>query len=173
MASVNFTGFVFKHDVRNYSRVNRCRQMRTEADANVERCVEMERDRWAELVHRLALQADEDRERVAAFFNSYAPGMDTREQAGETILEILHHRAGIGTEGEMDHAGAVLAHHLGDIGKFEPQVARSLKSLGAAALRRLPRPVLDEALDAMDVRRAAPLRRLRRRPAAAKETAAP
>ncbi|SCE01613.1 Glycosyltransferase involved in cell wall bisynthesis [Streptomyces sp. PpalLS-921] len=67
---------------------------------------------------------------------------------------------------------AVLAHHLGDIGKFEPGVARSLKSLGAAALRRLPRPVLDEALDAMDVRRAAPLRRLRRRPAAAKETAA-
>ena len=111
MASVNFTGFVFKHDVRNYSRVNRCRQMRTEADANVERCVEMERDRWAELVHRLTLQADEDRERVAAFFNSYAPGMDTREQAGETIFEILHHRAGIGAEGEMDHAGAVLAHH--------------------------------------------------------------
>ncbi|WP_326699448.1 glycosyltransferase [Streptomyces sp. NBC_01754] len=66
---------------------------------------------------------------------------------------------------------AVLAHHLGDLADFEPQVARSLKSLGAAALGRLPQGVLDEALDAMDVRRATPLRRLRRRPGATSKAA--
>ncbi|MFF8591250.1 glycosyltransferase family 2 protein [Streptomyces sp. NPDC015220] len=59
---------------------------------------------------------------------------------------------------------AILSHHLGSIGKFEPPVARRLKSLGAAALRRMPQDVLDAALDSMDLKRASRLRRLRRRP---------
>ncbi|MFC8709624.1 glycosyltransferase family 2 protein [Streptomyces sp. NPDC057197] len=61
---------------------------------------------------------------------------------------------------------AILAHHLGSAERFEPPVARRLRSLGARALRRMPQGVLDEALDSMDVRRATRLRRLRRRPAA-------
>ncbi|NEE19520.1 glycosyltransferase family 2 protein, partial [Streptomyces sp. SID7499] len=48
---------------------------------------------------------------------------------------------------------AVIAHHLGALDKFEPAVARELKSRGAAALGRLPQRLLDEALDAMDVTR--------------------
>ncbi len=61
---------------------------------------------------------------------------------------------------------AIIAHHLGSIERFEPAVARKLKSLSAAALRRMPQDVLDEALDSMDLQRATRLRRLRRRPAA-------
>ncbi|NGO73378.1 glycosyltransferase [Streptomyces boncukensis] len=59
---------------------------------------------------------------------------------------------------------AVLSHHLTS-DRFEPQVARRLRALGAAALKRLPSDVLNEALDAMDPERSARLRRLRRRPA--------
>ena len=62
---------------------------------------------------------------------------------------------------------AIISHHLGSIERFEPTVARKLKSMSAAALRRMPQNVLDEALDSMDVQRATRLRRLRRRPAAA------
>lgn len=67
---------------------------------------------------------------------------------------------------------AVIAHHLGDLDKFEPAVARELKSRGAAALGRLPQRLLDEALDSMDVTRATRVRRLRRRPAAKGASAA-
>ncbi|MEU0602765.1 glycosyltransferase family 2 protein [Streptomyces sp. NPDC006393] len=59
---------------------------------------------------------------------------------------------------------AIISHHLGSLERFEPAVARKLKSLSAGALRRMPQDVLDEALDSMDVRRATRLRRLRRRP---------
>jgi hypothetical protein len=62
---------------------------------------------------------------------------------------------------------AIISHHLGSIERFEPAVARKLKSMSAAALRRMPQDVLDEALDSMDVQRATRLRRLRRRPVAA------
>lgn len=62
---------------------------------------------------------------------------------------------------------AIISHHLGSIERFEPAVARKLKSMSAAALRRMPQDVLDEALDSMDVQRASRLRRLRRRPVAA------
>ncbi|UFR02712.1 glycosyltransferase [Streptomyces sp. Go40/10] len=62
---------------------------------------------------------------------------------------------------------AIISHHLGSIERFEPAVAKKLKSLSAAALRRMPQDVLDEALDSMDLQRATRLRRLRRRPAAA------
>ncbi|MFI2643052.1 glycosyltransferase family 2 protein [Streptomyces sp. NPDC018610] len=61
---------------------------------------------------------------------------------------------------------AIISHHLGSIERFEPAVARKLKSLSAGALRRMPQDVLDAALDSMDLQRASRLRRLRRRPAA-------
>ncbi|GAA2708008.1 MULTISPECIES: glycosyltransferase family 2 protein [Streptomyces] len=66
---------------------------------------------------------------------------------------------------------AIISHHLGNIERFEPAVARKLRTRSAAALGRLPRPLVDGALDAMDVDRATALRRLRRRPLAAKAAA--
>jgi glycosyltransferase involved in cell wall biosynthesis len=59
---------------------------------------------------------------------------------------------------------AIISHHLTS-GRFEPQVARKLRTLSAAALKRLPEGVLSDALDSMDAERASRLRRLRRRPA--------
>jgi glycosyltransferase involved in cell wall biosynthesis len=67
---------------------------------------------------------------------------------------------------------AIISHHMSSMERFEPAVARALKSMSAAALKRMPQDVLDEALDSMDVQRATLLRRLRRRPVAAKEVAA-
>ncbi len=58
---------------------------------------------------------------------------------------------------------AIISHHLNS-GRFEPHVARRLRRMSAAALRRMPAEVLDEALESMDVQRATRLRRLRRRP---------
>ncbi|MYS19913.1 Glycosyltransferase involved in cell wall bisynthesis [Streptomyces sp. DvalAA-14] len=56
---------------------------------------------------------------------------------------------------------AIIAHHLGNIDRFEPAVARKLKSMSAAALRQLPQDVLTEALDSMDLERSSKIRRLR------------
>ncbi|GAB3179622.1 glycosyltransferase family 2 protein [Streptomyces incanus] len=67
---------------------------------------------------------------------------------------------------------AIISHHLGSIERFEPPVARKLKDMGTAALRRMPQDVLDDALDSMDTERATRLRRLRRRPVPASEVAA-
>ncbi|WP_217253288.1 glycosyltransferase family 2 protein [Streptomyces sp. AC602_WCS936] len=67
---------------------------------------------------------------------------------------------------------AVMAHHLGSVERFEPAVARKLRSMTAAALRRLPQSVLTDVLDSMDARRANRLRRLRRRPAPLRTVAA-
>ncbi|MFD6424119.1 glycosyltransferase family 2 protein [Streptomyces sp. NPDC060198] len=64
---------------------------------------------------------------------------------------------------------AVIAHHVGAIGRFEPHVARTLRSLSATALKNMPQPLLNDVLDTMDTERAAVLRRLRRRPAGIKE----
>ena len=58
---------------------------------------------------------------------------------------------------------AIISHHLTG-GRFEPQMERKLRSMSAAALKRLPSGLLTEALDSMDVERASRLRRLRRRP---------
>ncbi|MET9863660.1 glycosyltransferase family 2 protein [Streptomyces smyrnaeus] len=58
---------------------------------------------------------------------------------------------------------AIISHHLTS-GRFEPQVARKLRAMSAAALKRLPADLLSEALDSMDSERASRLRRLRRRP---------
>lgn len=60
---------------------------------------------------------------------------------------------------------AVISHHVGSIEKFEPPVARTLRSLASAALGNMPRRVLDDVLDSMDTERATVLRKLRRRSA--------
>ncbi|MFF4577602.1 glycosyltransferase family 2 protein [Streptomyces sp. NPDC001389] len=62
---------------------------------------------------------------------------------------------------------AIIAHHIGSIERFEPAVAKKLRSMSADALGRLPRAALDGALDSMDADRSALLRRLRRRTAPA------
>ncbi|MEV7792605.1 glycosyltransferase family 2 protein [Streptomyces sp. NPDC087512] len=67
---------------------------------------------------------------------------------------------------------AIIAHHLGSVERFEPAVARRLKAMSAAALRRMPQDALDEVLASMDTERATRLRRLRRRPVPAAEVAA-
>jgi glycosyltransferase involved in cell wall biosynthesis len=66
---------------------------------------------------------------------------------------------------------AIISHHLSTIEKFEPTVARKLRSLSAAALKRMPQDILEEALDSMDYERASRLRRLRRRPVPAEVAA--
>lgn len=67
---------------------------------------------------------------------------------------------------------AIIAHHLNSIERFEPQVARTLKTLSAAALKRMPQDILTEALDSMDLERSIRLRRLRRRIGAGSGTVA-
>ncbi|MET9676737.1 glycosyltransferase family 2 protein [Streptomyces sp. NPDC006482] len=58
---------------------------------------------------------------------------------------------------------ALISHHIGGIGRFEPEVARQLTAMSAGALRRMPQGVLDDALKAMGGDRATMLRKLRRR----------
>ncbi|MGW5846806.1 glycosyltransferase family 2 protein [Streptomyces sp. NPDC055254] len=56
---------------------------------------------------------------------------------------------------------AIIVHHFGSIERFEPAVAKKLRSMSAAALGRMPQAVLDQVLDSMDVERSTVLRRLR------------
>ncbi|MFD3699948.1 glycosyltransferase family 2 protein [Streptomyces sp. NPDC058646] len=56
---------------------------------------------------------------------------------------------------------AIIAHHVGSIERFEPAVAKKLRSMSRAALGRMPQDVLDRALDSMDADRSTLLRRLR------------
>ncbi|MGV9984604.1 glycosyltransferase family 2 protein [Streptomyces olivaceus] len=67
---------------------------------------------------------------------------------------------------------AIISHHLGSVERFEPAVARKLKAMSAAALRRMPQDALDDVLGSMDAERAARLRRLRRRALPGAEVAA-
>jgi glycosyltransferase involved in cell wall biosynthesis len=67
---------------------------------------------------------------------------------------------------------AIISHHLGSIERFEAPVARKLKAMSTAALRRMPQDVLDDALASMDAERATKLRRLRRRSGQGAEVAA-
>jgi glycosyltransferase involved in cell wall biosynthesis len=67
---------------------------------------------------------------------------------------------------------AIISHHLGSVERFEPAVARKLKAMSAAALRRMPQNALDEVLGSMDTERATLLRRLRRRAVPGTEVAA-
>ncbi|MFJ4711020.1 glycosyltransferase family 2 protein [Streptomyces sp. NPDC088785] len=66
---------------------------------------------------------------------------------------------------------AIIAHHLTEIEKFEPAVAKRLRVMSAAALERMPQPLLTGVLDTMDLDRALRLRRLRRRVTSAKAAA--
>ena len=59
---------------------------------------------------------------------------------------------------------AVMAHHLESIERFEPAVARKLRAMSAAALRRMPQDILTDTLNSLGDRRADRLRRVRRRP---------
>lgn len=70
---------------------------------------------------------------------------------------------------------AIIAHHVGSIERFEPDVAKKLRTMSTAALGRMPQDVLDQVLDSMDVERSTVLRRLRtgRRAAASAPEAAP
>ncbi|MDH6624939.1 glycosyltransferase involved in cell wall biosynthesis [Streptomyces sp. LBL] len=63
---------------------------------------------------------------------------------------------------------AIIAHHLSDESKWEPSVARQLRAMSAAAIKRMPQDVLGDVLDTMDLQRSAKLRRLRRRVTTAK-----
>lgn len=56
---------------------------------------------------------------------------------------------------------AIIAHHFGSIERFEPAVAKKLRSMSTEALGRMPQDVLDRVLDSMDVERASLLRRVR------------
>ncbi|MER6114918.1 glycosyltransferase family 2 protein [Streptomyces sp. NPDC001743] len=58
---------------------------------------------------------------------------------------------------------AVMAHHLESIERFEPAVARKLRAMSAASLRRMPQEVLADTLNSLGDRRADQLRRVRRR----------
>ena len=63
---------------------------------------------------------------------------------------------------------AIMAHHLSDESKWEPSVAKQLRAMSAAAIKRMPQDALGDVLDTMDLRRSATLRRLRRRATSAK-----
>ncbi|MCX4764557.1 glycosyltransferase [Streptomyces sp. NBC_01275] len=66
---------------------------------------------------------------------------------------------------------AIIAHHLAEIDKFEPAVAKQLRAMSSAAIQRMPQELLTDVLDRMDLRRSSKLRRLRRRITTAKAAA--
>ncbi|MFJ1973345.1 glycosyltransferase family 2 protein [Streptomyces sp. NPDC087903] len=66
---------------------------------------------------------------------------------------------------------AIIAHHLSDENKFEPAVAKQLRTMSAAAIQRMPQGALGDVLDTMDLHRSSKLRRLRRRITTAKAAA--
>lgn len=57
---------------------------------------------------------------------------------------------------------AIIAHHLNTIERFEPRIARKLRSMSAAALQRMPQDLLADALDSMNFDRSLRLRKLLR-----------
>ncbi|MER5212194.1 glycosyltransferase family 2 protein [Streptomyces sp. NPDC002838] len=66
---------------------------------------------------------------------------------------------------------AIIAHHLSDESKWEPAVAKRLRAMSAAAIKRMPQDALGDVLETMDMRRSSKLRRLRRRATTAKAAA--
>ncbi|MCD7438727.1 glycosyltransferase [Streptomyces lincolnensis] len=66
---------------------------------------------------------------------------------------------------------AIIAHHLSDESKWEPAVAKQLRAMSAAAIKRMPQGALGDVLETMDLNRSAKLRRLRRRVTTAKAAA--
>jgi hypothetical protein len=65
---------------------------------------------------------------------------------------------------------ALIIFHLDQIDRFEPAMARRLKSSCAAALGRLPKDVLNGVLDSMDIERSTKIRKLRWRLSAKDES---
>ncbi|MBB1245994.1 glycosyltransferase family 2 protein [Streptomyces durbertensis] len=61
---------------------------------------------------------------------------------------------------------AMIAYHMQTVREYSPADGRRLRRMCAAALRRMPRDVLDQTLDTMDDERSRTLRRLRARKAA-------
>jgi len=59
---VDLAGGVFEDDVREYCGVGLVGQVRAEADTGVDGTIEVQLDGWAELMHRLALEAEEEDE---------------------------------------------------------------------------------------------------------------
>ncbi|MCI3275957.1 glycosyltransferase family 2 protein [Streptomyces cylindrosporus] len=66
---------------------------------------------------------------------------------------------------------AIIAHHLADESKWEPAVAKQLRTMSAAAIKRMPQDALGDVLETMDMHRSSKLRRLRRRVTTAKAAA--
>lgn len=77
----------------------------------------MQMDGCPKLVHRLAFHADEERERVAMLFDSYAlghggdeavrAGTGGKAAAADAVLHVFDARAFLGPLGQMDHACAM------------------------------------------------------------------
>ena len=95
---------------------DRVGQVRAEADADVERPVDLLRDRRPELVHRLAVQADVERVAVAALLEADAPGHDRHQAVGRVAagaaaaaadaeLGVRDPRAPGRPLRQLDHAG--------------------------------------------------------------------
>ncbi|MFF4317313.1 glycosyltransferase family 2 protein [Streptomyces sp. NPDC001568] len=78
------------------------------------------------------------------------------DTAADPESELLIHKA-------VRTYCAIIAHHIGSIERFEPAVAKKLRSMSADALDRMPRAVLERTLASMDAERSALLRKLRRR----------
>src|SRR5580700_6567426 len=114
---MDFAGGVFEDDVGEYGGIGLVRQVRAEADADVEGRVDVEGDGWAELVHGFALEADEKGDRVSTLFDADAFGYDGDEAVGagaagtaaapDAILHVFDAGVLLGTLREMDHTGAV------------------------------------------------------------------
>jgi hypothetical protein len=79
---MDLAGGVLKHDIGEDSRIGLVWRVRAEADASVERPVDVQADGWAEPVHRCAFQADEEREEVAVLFDADALDRDADQAVG-------------------------------------------------------------------------------------------
>ncbi len=71
----------------------------------------MHLNRWTKLMHGFAFQADEDRDEVAALFDSDALGLYALQVASEGIGLIGEEFASLRSPSQMDHARTVLADH--------------------------------------------------------------
>ena len=75
---MNLPGGILQNHVCEHRRVGLVRHMRTEADADVERGVEVQGHVGTDLVHRFAFGAEEKREIIAVLFQAEANGRFAR-----------------------------------------------------------------------------------------------
>ncbi len=71
---VDLAGGVLEYDIGEQGRVGLVRHVRAEADADVERPVDAQVGRGADLAHGFAFQADEESKGVAVLFDADARG---------------------------------------------------------------------------------------------------